>query len=216
MPTVKKVPVRGEETTARSTGWGAVARRQAESEERKSEMTNKVRDFWLKPEETATVQFLDNEPYCYDAHSVRDRKGNWAVVPCQLNTGKHCCLCSEGVKQTWRAAFKILDYRGTWNTTKKDFNHDKPQERIWRVGATLAQQIKQIVDKKGRPLTELVMEVTRSGTGKDSTYNFETAFDADDRKLKPITWKSDTPPTEELCLPPTDDDVDRYGYSSAD
>lgn len=207
----------GEETTERKTqGWGAVAKRQVEVEERKAELDNAVRDFWLKEDETATIQFLQDEPYCYDAHQVKDKNGNWTIVPCQLNTGRHCVLCSEGVKQTWRAAFKLLDYRGSWDKDKRKFRYDKPVEKIWKVGSTIAQQLKQIVDKKDRPLTEMVLEVTRSGKGKDSSYNFEPAFDEHDRKLKPLDWDEQTPTAEELCQPPTEDEIDRRGYQSAD
>lgn len=200
----------------KSQGWGAVAKRQAEIAERKEAAENSVRDFWLKPDETARIQFLQDEPYCFDAHQVKDKKGNWVIVPCQLNTGKHCVLCSEGVKQTWRAAFKILDFRGTWDKDKKCFRNDKAVEKIWKVGSTIAQQLKQIVDKKGKDLTEMVFEVTRSGSGKDSSYNFEQAFDDDDRKVKPIEWEEQTPSAEDLCQPPTEDEIDEAGYTDSE
>lgn len=201
----------------RSTqGWGAVAKRQADIAANKEAAENAVRDFWMKSDETAIIQFLQDEPYCYDAHQVKDKKGNWTVVPCQLNTGRHCVLCSEGVKQTWKAAFKILDYRGSWDKDKKRFTNDTPIEKIWKVGSTIAQQLKQIVDKKGKDLTEMVFEVTRSGSGKDSSYNFEQAFDSSDRKMKPLDWDEQTPSAEELCQPPTEDEIDERGYTSAE
>lgn len=197
----------------KTQGWGAVAKRQADIAERREAAENSVRDFWLKPDETATIQFLQDEPYCFDAHQVKDKKGNWSVVPCQLNTGRHCVLCSEGVKQTWKAAFKILDYRGSWDKDKKRFKYDTPIEKLWKVGSTLAQQLKQIVDKKGKDLTEMVFEVSRSGSGKDSSYNFEQAFDDEDRKIKPMDWEELTPSAEELCQPPTEDEIDERGYT---
>ena len=206
-------PMGRREETRKSTGWGAVARRQAEIAERKEAAENRVRDFWLKPDETAIIQFLQDEPYCFDAHQVKDKNGRWSIVPCGLNTGRHCVLCSEGSKQTWRAAFKILDFRGTWDSDRKKFKHDEPQEKLWLVGTTIAQQLKQIVDKKGKDLTEMVFEVSRSGAGKDSSYNFEQAFDDDDRKLKPLEWDEETPTAEELCQPPTEEEIDRRGYS---
>ena len=206
---------REEETRSsrKTQGWGAVAKRQAEVAERKEAAENSVRDFWLKSDESAIIQFLQDEPYCYDAHNVKDKKGNWVVVPCQLNNSRHCVLCSEGVKQTWRAAFKIIDYRGSWDKDKKRFKYDEPIEKIWKVGSTIAQQLKQIVDKKGKALTEMVFEVTRSGSGKDSSYNFEQAFDDDDRKMKPKKWEEMTPSAEELCQPPTEDEIDERGYT---
>lgn len=197
-------------------GWGAVAKRQADIAERKAEMENKVRDFWLKPDESTIIQFLQDEPYCFDAHQVKDKNGNWTIVPCQLNTGRHCVLCSDGVKQTWRAAFKIIDYRGNWDKDKKKFKNDEPIEKIWKVGSVIAQQLKQIVDKKGKDLTEMVFEVTRSGSGKDSSYNFEQAFDEHDRRMKPKDWEEQTPSAEELCQPPTEDEIDERGYTSED
>lgn len=200
----------------KSQGWGAVAKRQADIAERKAEMENKVRDFWLKPDESAIIQFLQDEPYCFDAHQVKDKNGNWTIVPCQLNTGRHCVLCSDGVKQTWRAAFKIIDYRGNWDKDKKKFKNDEPIEKIWKVGSVIAQQLKQIVDKKGKDLTEMVFEVTRSGSGKDSSYNFEQAFDEHDRRMRPKDWKEQTPSAEELCQPPTEDEIDERGYTSED
>lgn len=200
----------------KSQGWGAVAKRQADIAERKEAAENSVRDFWLKSDESAIIQFLQDEPYCFDAHQVKDKKGNWAIVPCQLNNSRHCVLCSEGVKQTWRAAFKILDYRGTWDKDKKKFKYDTPVEKIWKVGSTISQQLKQLVDKKGKDLTEMVFEVTRSGSGKDSSYNFEQAFDDDDRKMKPMDWDEATPSAEELCQPPTEDEIDEKGYAESD
>lgn len=197
----------------KTQGWGAVAKRQAEVAERREAAENSVRDFWLKPDESAIIQFLQDEPYCFDAHQVKDKKGNWQIVPCQLNNSRHCVLCNEGVKQTWRAAFKIIDYRGSWDKDKKKFLYDKPVEKIWKVGSTIAQQLKQIVDKKGKELTEMVFEVTRSGSGKDSSYNFEQAFDDDDRKMKPKDWEEQTPSAEELCQPPTEDEIDEAGYT---
>lgn len=199
---------------SRSTqGWGAVAKRQSDLAARKKDLENTIREFWLGSDETAIIQFLQDEPYCFDAHRVKDKKGNFSVVPCQLNTGRHCAMCSDGAKQIWRAAFKVLDYRGTWDKDKKCFKHDTPVEKLWVVGSTLAQQLKQIVDKKGRDLTELVLEVTRSGSGKDSSYNFEQAFDDDDRKMKPMEWKEKYPSAEDSCQPPTDDEIDERGYS---
>lgn len=200
-------------TGSRTQGWGALAKRQFELAKKDEENRNSVREFWLKPDESAIIQFLQDEPYCFDAHQVKDKKGKWTLVPCQLNTQRHCVLCSDGIKQTWRAAFKVLDYRGSWDSDKKKFTYDNPVEKIWKVGSTIAQQLRQIVDKKGKNLTEMVFEVTRSGSGKDSSYNFEQAFDDRDRKMRPMEWDEKTPSAEELCQPPTEDEIDEKGYN---
>lgn len=200
----------------KTNGWGAVARRQTEVKERKAELENRIKDFWMRSGETANVQFLQDEPYCFYAHNVKDKNGRWHVIPCQLNKKDTCTLCHAGVKQTWKAAFKILDLRGKWDTEKKRFIGGDPQEKLWMVGTTVAQQIKQFIDRKSKDLTDMVIEVSRSGEGKDATYNFGIALDDDDRKIKTIDWESKTPDAEELCQPPTDDEIDEKGYDSED
>jgi len=194
-------------------GWGAVAKRQ----EVQAEAQSSVKEFWLKAGESATIQFLQDEPYCYDAHNVKDRRGNFVTVPCGLTTSTHCALCTDKVKQTWKAAFMLLDYRGTWDTNKKEFRNDKPFVKIWRVGSQVAQAIKQFLDKRsGKELTELVITVTRSGEGKNSSYNFEQAYDEEtDKRLKPIEWEDDFPTAESLCQPPSEDEIDEQGYQAS-
>lgn len=196
-------------------GWGAVVKKAKEDAQAREGAENSVRDFWLKDGESAKIQFLQDEPFCYDAHSVKDRKGNWNTVPCQLATHKHCTLCSDGVKLTWRAAFKIIDLRGNWDKDKKRFKNDKPIEKVWKVGSTVAQAIKNQMDKRGKPLTELVLEVTRTGSSTDTSYNFEVAFDDDDQRMKPIKYKEQYATAEELCQPPTDEEIDDRGYESS-
>lgn len=218
MPVREEAPRRrrrggDEDSPRKESGWGAVAKRQAEVAEKREAAENSVREFWLKTDESAIVQFLQDEPYCFNAHQVKDKRGNWTIVPCQLDTRKHCVMCNDGFKQTWRAAFKILDYRGSWDKDKKKFKHDTPVEKIWKVGATVAQQLKQLIDKKGKDLTDFVFEVTRSGSGKDTSYNFEVAYDDDDRRMKPLDWDEKFPTAEELCQPPTEDEIDKAGYT---
>ena len=71
-------------------------------------------------------------------------------------------------------------------------------------------------DKKGRELNQMVLEVTRSGEGKDSTYNFEQAFDEDDKRMRPIEWDEEGITAEEYCQPPTEDEIDEAGYTDED
>jgi len=197
--------------SSKEQGWGAVVKRQTEIAEAKDEAENAVRDFWLAADESAIVQFMQDEPYCYDAHTVKDKRGKWTTVPCQLATKKHCVLCTEGSKQTWKAAFIVLDYRGTWDSEKKKFKHDKPVIKIWKVGATIANQLKQQMDKRKKDLSELMFEVTRSGEGKSATYNFEPAFDKDDEKMLPMKWKEKFVSAEDLCQPLTEEEIDNLG-----
>lgn len=202
------MPIKGE-SKREPQGWGAVARRRKEIEEKREEAESAVRDFWTKVGESAVIQFLQAEPFCFDAHVVEDSRGNVKTVPCQLMNKRRCTLCSDGVKKTWKAAFKILDYRGNWDKDSKKFLNDEKIEKLWVVGTILATKLQQISVKRGKDLTELVFEVTYNGKGD---YNLEAALDDDDRKLKPVEWKEKMPTAEELCQPPTDDEIDEKGY----
>ena len=73
--TPRRPSARGAETSSKPQGWGAVAKRQADIAERKEQAENSVREFWLKGGEASVIQFLQDEPYCYDAHQARDRNG---------------------------------------------------------------------------------------------------------------------------------------------
>ena len=148
---------------------------------------------------------------------IKTDGGKWMFTPCQLSTQRHCLVCRDGIKKTWRAAFKILDYRGTWDKDRKKFKHDEKIEKVWYVGSGLTEQIQALADKRGKPLSEIVVEVTRSGKGKSSTYNLEQAWDAEtDKRVVPAKHKEVFAPIEEICKPLTDDKLEAIGFSAGD
>lgn len=197
------------ESTEKKQGWAAVARRRAEVEERAEIAKTAVRDFFISTGKTAIIQFLQDEPYCFDSHSVEDKWGNFKKAACQCMTKKRCSMCSENWKKSWSAAFKVLDYRGTWDKEAKEFKYDEKVEKLWVVGTMTAQKLQQISEKRGKELSEMVFEVTNNGKGD---YNFEAAFDEDDVKLKPVKWEEELASAEDCCQPPTDEEIDEREY----
>lgn len=200
-------PKKGRAKTS-GKGWGVVAKKAKEQE---NNAKNSYNEFWLAEGETAVVQFLDDEPFCVEGHTVKNSKGKYTFVPCQLNTKRHCLLCEDGgehITGSWKAIFKVADFRGSWDADKKRFKHDKAVEKVYLMGAGLTEQLKAYADKKKKDLTQMVFEITRSGSGKKTTYNIEQAWDDDeDRPMKPIKFKSEIADLEELFAPPTDDEV---------
>lgn len=196
------------------TGWGALAARKAALKE-KGDFEDTIREFWLKDGETAVVQFITAEPYCMEGHAIKFDGGKWGFTPCQLSHQKHCLVCREGIKKTWKAAFKILDYRGTWDVDKKKFKKDTKVEKVWYVGTKLAEQIQTIIEKRGKDLTTMVFEVTRSGGGKDTTYNLEQAWDEEnDRKVIPIEYAEHKyGALEDICKPLSDEALEAKGFT---
>lgn len=202
-------------TAAPAVGWGAVAKKKAEYDDNST--NDMPRDFWLKDGESSTIQFLDDEPYAVPGHSVRlGSKKNFEFTPCQLMVQKHCMYCRDGIKKSERYAFKIIDHRGSWDKEKKKFKYDKPVEKFWVVGIKVAESLKARVDRTGKQLTEMVLDVARSGSGTSSTYNFEVAFDKDENKLRPVRVKQEFGSTKELIKPLTDDKLESLGFSSED
>jgi hypothetical protein len=196
------------------TGWGAVAKKSKEVEENSGAFVN---DFWLKKGESAIIQFLVDEPYCTDGHMIKTDYKDWMYTPCQLTHHKHCLMCRERIKKTWRATFKIADYRGNWNKDKKRFKHDTEIVKLWSVSQAIADQIQTYITKKKKKLTEIVFEVTRSGAGRNTVYTVVQAIDDDtDRPLKPKRIKDEFPPLKKLMAPMTDAQLEDKGFSAPD
>jgi hypothetical protein len=193
-------------------GWGKVARRAKDIEEIEAEKENAIRDFWLKSGETAIIQLLAEDPFCMDGHQVRLGDKDWNFMQCQKSSQRHCVMCNDGVRMSWRAGFKLLDYRGSWDKDKKKFKYDEPIEKLWLMGQQLAEQLHQFLEKKKRPADKVVLEVTRSGSGKATSYNISIALDDDDVPVKIKKWTEKYPSIEELCKPPTDRQLTSKGY----
>lgn len=196
-PTPKKTSTSGK-------GWGKVASKAKEIEDN---VKNRVNEFWLADGESAIVQFYDDEPYCTEGHTVQQGK-QFLFVPCQLTAQRHCLMCEESVTPSWKAIFKVADHRGTWDKDKRRFKYDKVVEKVWLMPSALTEQLRTYVEKKKKNLSEVVLEITRTGSGTKSTYNIDLAWDEDeDRPMKPSKLKSELPDLEEIYAPPTDDYV---------
>ena len=206
-----------------SQGWGAVVKNRDANEARREEFENKPFDFWLsKSGDSANIQFLDNEPYVYDAHSIQVN-GDWKSVPCQLVRQKHCTFCREGVKRSYRAAFKVLDLRGKWDKDKGKFvpttKIDKSQEKTWSVNGTTAEALLAFQEKqksKGKKLTDLVLEVVKSGSGKKSSYNVAIAFDDEENRILPVKYTPVLKDAEETYQPMSDEAANKLGFTKGD
>lgn len=206
-----------EKDVPQSGGWGAVAKRKAR-QEAEQEASKSIYDFFMGDGDTVQIQFLSKEPYCSDFFRVQIGK-KYKYLNTQLATQKHCLMTQAGLTSTWRAAFKVLDFRGKWDKDKKCTEADLgkaydevvPQEKLWLVSNTVALALKSFIDRKGGDLTKAVIEVTRTGSDKTTSYSFDIARDEDDRKLEPIDYKEQFPSAEVCCTPPTDEMLVDWG-----
>ena len=190
-------------TTGR--GWGKVVEKKKaidrNSEMRKRPAYLEVKNkFYLKEDgDMATIQILDEEPYCVEGCTLVADHYNFYTT--RKMVAKSCPMVDAGNKLTWKACFKVLDYRGEWDKDSKDFKNDKPVERYWLVSNTVAQQIQSFAKRKGKPVNQVVMNVVKSGAGKNTTYNFEQAIDEDDNVIRAMVWKEKLPSSEEVMAP---------------
>lgn len=195
------------------SGWDAVVAKKEENDEAREGLGDIIYDFYLKDGESAIIQFLDDEPYCFDAHQVKNKKGKFETKVCQLVSQKYCGMCDAKVKITWKAAFKVLDFRGKWSKEKEGFLYDKPVEKRYLVSNTVAIQLRGLIERKKKKLSEMVLEVSRTGSSAtDTSYSFEIALDKDDNKIKTVAWTSEYPAIEKLCVPPTDAELEKIGF----
>lgn len=202
-----------ETNPALGTGWGKVAAKKAQNEEAAKGNYNSI---YLRDGESAVLQFLDDEPFCFEGH--KSKRWNWAIKMCQLVKQKHCLMCDADIKPQWQAAWRVLDYRGTWEKGKTKgegkFKNDKPVERVLIVSNTVANQIHGLKDRYGKELTQLVLEMSRTGSSaKDTSYNFERAVDRDDSIRKPIAHKTELAHLRELIKPPSDNELIALGIN---
>jgi hypothetical protein len=205
-----------ESTTGK--GWGTIDAKKRQSEQKKANAGNYPSyEMKLKDGDEARFQFLDDaEPFTLEGHNV-NLDGRWVYLPCQKANQKHCTMCDDKNKTTWKAAFKVLDHRGKWDKDKGGYSKkDGPQERLLYASQALALRIKALKEKYG-DITKFMWELSRTGSGaKDTAYSLERALDEDndDRPIRAKEFESQTKPLSVQLRPLTDDELEARGYSS--
>lgn len=190
----------------RLSGWASMTQRKEEIESNTS-----APEFYLKNDEVAIIQYLDEEPRAFEGHRIKLPSGKYKTLPCQLEHQRYCHLCNAGEKSSWFGAMRVLDYRGKWDKDASDFLWDSQVEKIHVFGLTYAQQLHSYSVKRRVGLTKLVIEISKTGTGKTSTFNLSIGVDESGTPLAPVRHT----PTFEIddILPPTTDEaVARLGY----
>lgn len=195
--------VRSTKTTGK--GWGTIAAKKKRDAAIREEIESRMVEFFLTEDDNhALVQFTHDEPFSFESHNVQVN-GRWKTVPCQLLTKRKCRACAEGGKVGWRAAFKIFDLRGSYNKEKGKYD-GKPKEKLWMMTNAVADQLESVIRRKGVQPTEVVFEVSRSGTGKNTTYSIQIALDDNDKRIKPKALESEYDDIEQVIIDmvPTD------------
>jgi hypothetical protein len=124
--------------------------------------------FWMPPDTTRRIMFLDGEPFCFHEHSVL-MGGNWRnyfVCPLKNGLESSCILCDYDKANRYYIGFlTCIDFR-SWDDSR-GFMHEN--ERILygaKIGSKerpgVLRKILRLRERYG-DLTGLIFEVYRSG-----------------------------------------------------
>lgn len=207
MPQFKQQPAQPRSSSgSKATGWDAVANRKQETDSKKEFRKNRPayldikNRFIISDGETVYgMQFFNDAPVCVNGANVPP---NFDFYVTRLEVERSCPLKEKGLKIIWRAGFKVLDFRGNYDSKAKKYKEDGPVERIWLVSNTVANSLLALQNKKGKKLTQMVLDVTRTGNDKNTTYAFEISRDDNDELIPLDTLPKEVLPSLETMLTP--------------
>lgn len=145
-------------------------RREMAQESRKGKL---YRFFFGKNVDEVEIDFLTEEPICYNEHSVKVGE-NFNQIPC---IGDGCPYCKEGRPRfvgAWLIVdhseyqAKVYDENGVDTGKKKTV---KDRIKLLVRGTTDASSLKRLSEKYG--LTNRPYTVTKTGTGKNTKWDFD-------------------------------------------
>lgn len=174
-------------------------------------------NFFLRDGESAYVQFVDNVPFIFAGHGLKmtSKRGStyYITEACQKSTKRSCVLCSSSNSRVsdmrQYIAFRLIDYRGTYDTKTKKVDSDVPAPSIFLTPKGLAMQLKQIIDDNGGDITDKLIKLTKN----EKNYNAQVVVekDKDDPSLQRVkkakVWDGLVPDAKHIYSPKEDEDL---------
>jgi hypothetical protein len=158
-------------------GWGAYERGKAKS--------GGYAEYLKLEEEPTLIKFLDAAPFAnFRQHWIDRRQGkrSWVCIE------DDCPLCNLGDDPQFRVAFNVLVIPD---------GDDKPVNRVWEVGPSVAEQIKaKSKDKRTSPINRDDVYWAASRTGKKQ----QTRYALDAVKERDLVEDWETDPLDEMTL----------------
>lgn len=162
-------------------------RKQAEAKSRR----NFVPSLILKDGESTVIRFVTDEPVTFREHYLPNAQGRkfYTCLEGVEENGEvvECPFCSSGNKPSFRGAYLIID-RGTDTWVDKDGKQQTAQNqiKIFKQGIKVLKVLDKIRSK--RELTEWDIEISRTGSGTDTSYNFipEESYSLTDKEKEQI------------------------------
>lgn len=145
-----------------------------------------VAEFFLQSDQEATISFLTFEPFTYDRHFLQSTKKYYTC-----SKDGNCVLCASGNKASFCAAYLVVDHRyETWADKKTGEKKERQNTlKIANFGIRAAKSLAALHKKRG--LDKFAWDVTRTGSGNDTTYTFLPSMDED---MQPVRKAEPNPP----------------------
>lgn len=156
-------------------GYEEVAKKEVEHEERQKNYVNR---FWLPPETSAKIIFLDDNPPIIEEHQLK-LNGDWKNwFTCLRMLGEPCPLCDTLQDNPYTVGFYTIIDTTSW--TDKNGKEHKNERKLFAAKFKTLQQLKRLSAKRGN-LAGCVFDVYR-GTKDDP--NTGNQFDFEGRLEK--------------------------------
>lgn len=160
-----------------SKGYDAVKEYSKELEEKRANYgKNIVFNLYLKDGESRVVRFITSEPIAFREHYVPNAKGKKSYTCLEglidEKTGQRmeCPFCSAGNKPSFRGAFLVIDRTEDKWESGGEVKTAKNQIKLFKQGIKVLKVLDKMSSK--RNIKEWDIEITRTGGGTDTQYNF--------------------------------------------
>lgn len=155
-------------------GYEAARQEKKRQEEVREQMGKRLFRFFLSGDGAeARVRFLTEEPINFNEHTVKVFKNGKERYDSFLCTqDEDCPYCEDGNKSSFKGAFLIWDYS---EFEVKDSNGKKKKVKgslkLYVAGTRVLSQLDRLSNRYG--LTDRDYEISRTGTGTDTSYMIE-------------------------------------------
>lgn len=149
-------------------GYDVFAKKEEEFEERQKSFVNR---FWLPPEKSAKIVFLDDNPVILDEHQVK-LNGRWNnFFTCLRQLGQNCPLCDELDNRPATTGFYTIIDTSEWTDSRG--NKHVNEKKLFAPKFKTLQMLKRLSKKRGS-LQGCVFDVYRTSA---DAYNVGDVFD---------------------------------------
>lgn len=152
-------------------GWmmtGADQQKEALSRQRLLSDAKRPPEMWVKEGEDKLVRFVGEGPVaCIYAYSVRV-DGRWKSITCPEDGQIDLFKTELGLRPSFKAIYEVVDINGY---VDKDMKKHKNVRRFYTGSSRVYEALEKIREKKG-PLNRYNIEISRTGTGTATSYNF--------------------------------------------